>query len=250
MISPDGKVTVSDSAVPGEVQVWAEVVNDGKTITTDKLTVTIVDHAEQKLLEKGSNWKYLDNGSDQGTAWKKPGFDDNSWKSAPAPLGYPASEKRPLFGNIASVISYGPDSQNKFPTTYFRAEFEIEDLSKIGKQGQINFGIDDSVILYLNGHEIGRHNLPEGDITYDQYLSDLSGSSVADESAYETFFLDEDDLSHLVEGTNVLAAEVHQDRPTSSDVYWDMELIVNSMAGEDHEPEVDSLGLNVNENDF
>ena len=43
---------------------------------------------------------------------------------------------------------------------------------------------------------------------------------------------------------------MHQDRPTSSDVYWDMELVVNSMAGEDHEPEVDSLGLNVNENDF
>ena len=30
-ISPDGKVTVSEGAVPGEVQVWAEVVNDGKT---------------------------------------------------------------------------------------------------------------------------------------------------------------------------------------------------------------------------
>ena len=155
-----------------------------------------------------------------------------------------------MFGNIASVISYGPDSQNKFPTTYFRTEFEIEDLSKIGKQGQINFGIDDSVILYLNGHEIDRHNLPEGDITYDQYLFDISGSSVADESAYETFYLDETDLSHLVEGTNVLAAEVHQDRPTSSDIYWDMELIVNSIAGGDHEPEVDSLGLNVNENQF
>ncbi len=249
-ISPEGKVTVSEGAVPGKVQVWAEVVNDGKTFTTDKLTVTIVDHAEQKLLEKGGKWKYLDNGSNQGTAWKEPEFDDNSWKSAPAPLGYPASENRPLFGKIASVISYGPDSQNKFPTTYFRTEFEIEDLSKIGKQGQINFGIDDSVILYLNGHEIGRHNLPEDDITYDQYLSDLSGSNVADESAYETFFLDEKDLSHLVEGTNVLAAEVHQDRPSSSDIYWDMDMTVNSNTGGDNDPEVDSLGLNVNENAF
>ena len=92
-----------------------------------------------------------------------------------------------MFGNIDSVISYGPDSQNKIPTYYFRTKFEIEDLSKIGKDGQINFGIDDSVILYLNGHEIGRHNLPEGEIGYDKYLSDLSGSSVADESRYETF---------------------------------------------------------------
>ena len=71
---------------PGEVQVWAEVVNDGKTFTTDKLTITIVDHAEQTIFEKGSKWKYLDNGSDQGTAWREPEFDDSSWKSAPAPL--------------------------------------------------------------------------------------------------------------------------------------------------------------------
>ncbi|MEI4768761.1 hypothetical protein WAX74_03690 [Psychrobacillus sp. FJAT-51614] len=75
------------------------------------------------------------------------------------------------------------------------------------------------------GQEIVRHNLPEGDISCDKYLSFLSGASVADESAYESFDLTEEDLAHLIEGTNVLAAEIHQDRPTSSDVYWDMELV-------------------------
>ena len=79
----------------------------------------------------------------------------------------------------------------------------------------------------MNGQEIGRHNLPEGEIGFDKYLSDLTGSSVADESRYETFTLDAADLAHLVEGTNVLAAEVHQDRPTSSDIYWDMEFITS-----------------------
>ena len=100
----------------------------------------------------------------------------------------------------------------------------------------INFGIDDSVILYLNGQEIGRHNLPEGEIGFDKYLSDLSGSSVADESRYETFTLDAADLAHLVEGTNVLAAEVHQDRPTSSDIYWDMEFVTTVNKEESEEP--------------
>ena len=100
----------------------------------------------------------------------------------------------------------------------------------------INFGIDDSVILYLNGQEIGRHNLPEGEIGYDKYLSDLTGSSVADESRYETFTLDAADLAHLVEGTNVLAAEVHQDRPTSSDIYWDMEFITSVNKETSEEP--------------
>ena len=68
-------------------------------------------------------------------------------------------------------------------------------------------------------------------LDYDKYLSDLSGSSVADESRYETFTLDAADLAHLVEGTNVLAAEVHQDRPTSSDIYWDMEFITSVNKG-------------------
>ena len=234
-ISQDGKITVEEGAKPGYIQVWAEVTNEGKIIETEKVTIQIVEHAEQTLLEKGSIWKYLDNGTDQGTAWREPAFDDSNWASGAAPLGYPVSEDRPMFGDIATVISYGPDSSKKIPTYYFRTTFEVEDLSKIGDVGHINFGIDDSVILYLNGQEIGRHNLPDGEIGYDKYLSDLTGSSVADESNYETFTLDAADLAHLVEGTNVLTAEVHQDRPTSSDIYWDMEFIasVNKEASEE-----------------
>ena len=227
-ISPDGTVTVLDGAVPGEVNVWAEVSHEGKTFETDKITVTVVEHSQETLLEKGSEWKYLDDGSNQETAWKEPTFDDSSWKIGAAPLGYPLTEKRPMFGNIVTTISYGPDSQKKYPTSYFRTEFEIDDLSKVGEVALINFGIDDSVILYLNGHEIARHNLPEGNISFDKYLDDLSGSNVADESAYETFELSKEDLAYLVEGTNVLAAEIHQDRATSSDVYWDMEFVTST----------------------
>ena len=40
------------------------------------------------LVAKGSVWKYLDNGSDQGTAWQLPSFDDTAWTSGTAPLGY------------------------------------------------------------------------------------------------------------------------------------------------------------------
>ena len=238
-ISKEGKVTVEASAKPGKVQVWAEVVNEGKTYETEKVTLEIVKHAEQTIFEKSSTWKYLDDGSNQGTAWKAPNFDDGSWKNGIAPLGYSASENRPMFGTVNTVINHGPDANNKIPTYYFRTTFEVEDLAKIGDVGHINFGIDDSVILYLNGHEIGRHNLPEGEIGFDKYLSDLSGSSVADESRYETFTLDAADLAHLVEGTNVLAAEVHQDRPTSSDIYWDMEFVttVNNETEEETDEE-------------
>ena len=51
--------------------------------------------------------------------------------------------------------------QNKYATTYFRTTFNVEDVSKISSSGLITAGIDDSAIIYLNGAEIARVNLPE-----------------------------------------------------------------------------------------
>ena len=39
------------------------------------------------LLATGSVWKYLDNGSDQGSAWREAAFNDDAWRSGPAKLG-------------------------------------------------------------------------------------------------------------------------------------------------------------------
>ena len=128
--------------------------------------------SDQLLLDRASKWKYLDDGTDQGTAWKEKDFNDSEWKSGVAPLGYPASEKHGTFGNIATIIEYGSDSQNKHATSYFRTTFEVEDLSKISTSGLITAGIDDSAIIYLNGKEIARFNLPEGEeIKFDDYVA-------------------------------------------------------------------------------
>ena len=113
--------------------------------------------------------------------------------------------------------------RNKHATSYFRTTFEVEDLSKISTSGVITAGIDDSAIIYLNGKEIARFNLPEGEeIPFDAYVEDY-GLNDASESSDKTFNLTEEQMSYIVEGTNVLAVEVHQDRPSSSDVFFDME---------------------------
>lgn len=221
-IAADGKVIVQDKTAAGQaVEVWAEVEEKGKTYVSNKMTMNIIEVEEKLLFEGASVWKYLDNGSDQGTAWRAAAFDDSTWKSGGAPLGYPASENRPEFGRITTLIGFGPSSSNKYATSYFRTEFTVDSLANIGDRGLVRFGIDDGVILYLNGHEIGRFNLPEGDIPYNYYSDNL-----ANEDRLEQFQLNASHLQYLVEGKNVLAAEVHQDRPSSSDVYWDMELIV------------------------
>ncbi|PYI84915.1 MAG: hypothetical protein DME26_12325 [Verrucomicrobia bacterium] len=40
------------------------------------------------LVAAGSDWKYLDDGTDQGTNWMRLGFNDSAWKSGQAQLGY------------------------------------------------------------------------------------------------------------------------------------------------------------------
>ena len=51
----------------------------------------------------GAVWRYLDNGSDQGTAWRAAAFNDTGWKSGAAELGYGD-------GDEATVVGYGPNS--------------------------------------------------------------------------------------------------------------------------------------------
>jgi hypothetical protein len=224
-VGKDGKATIAKNAEPGEVEVWAEVSIKGETFKTEEITLQIVDHKEQALIEKSSKWAYLDDGSDQGTEWRALEFDDSSWKTGNAPLGYPEGEEYDVFGKIKTVIEYGPEEYDKFATSYFRSEFEVDDLASIGELGYIEFTVDDSVILYLNGQEIGRFNLPQGDISYDEYLYDVADESQAKDGKLVRIRLDQSELDHLVEGRNVLAAEVHQDDPQSSDLYWDMKLV-------------------------
>ena len=98
------------------------------------------------LLPAGSVWKYLDNGSDQSTAWRATNFDDNAWRSGPAQLGYGD-------GDEATTVGYGPDSNNKYITTYFRRRFDVADRSSFTNL-LLRLQRDDGAVVYLNGLEV------------------------------------------------------------------------------------------------
>ena len=61
-------------------------------------------------------WKYLDNGSNQGSDWFEIDFNDDDWSIGNAELGYGD-------GDEATVVDYGDDENNKYITTYFRHTF-------------------------------------------------------------------------------------------------------------------------------
>ena len=47
-----------------------------------------IEAVDTVLVPTGAVWRYLDNGTNQNTAWRAAGFDDSSWAQGPAELGY------------------------------------------------------------------------------------------------------------------------------------------------------------------
>lgn len=149
--------------------------------------------AEDPLIDAGSTWKYLDDGSNQGTAWYATDFDDSGWASGPAQLGYGGGE--------VTTVSYGPDDQNKYITTYFRQTFEVANAS-LYPDVDIRVKRDDGFVIYLNGQEILRDSMPTGTITYT-----TPASQNLEDNYFRTW---KPNTPTMVNGTNVLAVEIHQ----------------------------------------
>ncbi len=217
----NGQKFSEDDTVPFSVR-WTNVVGGSHRLTAtgrsdagDAYNSQPVNIAvSQTLLASNSVWKYLDNGYDQGTNWITTDFDDSSWASGPAPLGFSDSNGRlPLTTN-----SFGPDANNKYPTTYYRQAVVISNLSKYATF-TLNIQRDDGAVVYLNGVEAGRFNMPTGPIAYTNYAA----ANASDDGA--TTISISLDRTLLREGTNVFAVEIHQDSATSSDIWFVMELL-------------------------
>ena len=130
------------------------------------------------FLSTGHVWKYLDDGSDQGTAWRSPDFDDFGWQSGPSELGYGSDGE-----GVGQNVSYGPDPSAKFPTTYFRTTVTIPDPSAFFNY-LLRVKFDDGIAVYINGVETIRQNLPNT-ATFSSYAN----STVGDEAGWKDFTL-------------------------------------------------------------
>ena len=167
--------------------------------------------AAETLIAPGAAWKYDDTGTDLGTEWREVSYDDSAWASGPAQLGYGD-------GDEATVISYGSDSNNKYPCYYFRHGFSVADPTAYDSL-TLRVVRDDGCVVYLNGTEVARSNMPAGEVTYGTWASAAVGGD--DESAWHEFSVDP---NLLAAEWNVVAVEVHQSSATSSDVSFDLEL--------------------------
>lgn len=164
------------------------------------------------LVSRGSTWKYVDNGSDQGAAWRQPRFNDATWQAGPAQLGYGD-------GDESTTVASGPAGSHYF-TTYFRHAFEVAGASQLSSL-TLRLLRDDGAVVYLNGEEMFRSNMPDPPEVIDYQTP---ASSTVSGNAEDTFFEFALDPAGLVDGTNVLAVEIHQRDADSSDISFDLEM--------------------------
>ena len=174
---------------------------------------TAAHGSETELVQFGaSGWRYLDGGQPPPAAWIQQGFDDSGWNVGPAPLGYGE-------GDEGTVVSFGSDPNQKHITTWLRKTFTVSNPSAIASL-DLRIDRDDAALVYLNGVEVARSNLPAGGILPTTLASSTIGTGV--EGTLVEYAVDP---ARLVSGTNTLAVEVHQAGPNSSDLRLDLELV-------------------------
>lgn len=194
--------------------------SDGELQKSDELSVSITRNVTlsiRTLVPAGAIWKYLDNGSDQGVAWRGVAFNDSAWGSGPAPLGY--SDANGVWP--ATTNSYGPVSTDKYITTYYRQAFVVNDPASLTNM-LMAVQRDDGVLVSLNGVPVLTNNLP-ADIGYRTPASSVIGGS--EETTFVQVALP---ATLLRQGTNVIAAEVHQSGPESTDVFFNLTMTTQS----------------------
>jgi hypothetical protein len=196
---------------PGSYTLSAVAIDlSGLSATSAPVTVSV----PPRIVASGTVWHYLDDGSDPGTDWRNPGFDDSGWSNGVAQLG---------FGNDgeATLLNRTNAAGGTNITFYFRQQFIVpaEELA-----GWTNLVVrllrDDGGVVYLNGTEVFRDNMPAGPV---DYLT-LAASTVGNDSRFHATNVSP---GLLMAGTNLLAAEVHQAALTSSDIGFDLELRPN-----------------------
>lgn len=166
---------------------------------------------EFALVDRRQLWSFLDT-STAPADWADPAYDASGWRVGLGAFGYGAP-------GISTVLDYGPDPGNKRMTAWIRRDFTVVGSGFItGLVAELR--VDDGAAVYLNGNEVLRTNLPAGTLlSTTPALESVVGSAGYD---YNRFLLDAADL---VEGTNTVAVEVHQDTSSSSDLAIDLALL-------------------------
>lgn len=185
----------------------------GNRSATSPVSVVTIEAPFAEVLGFGADWSYSYGDGPQPATWNTPAFDDSAWPAGPTKIGFGD-------GDIVTVL---PDLPTPRPLTlYMRSTFDVTgdpaDLSEL----KLEFARDDGIVVYVNGTEVARDNMPTGPVDHDTQAA--SGvSSRSEETLVRDVVLPADTL---VSGQNTIAVRVHQANAWSADLAFDARLSV------------------------
>ena len=196
------------------------VSNQFNTIISSNAVLTVLPAISFALVSLTNQWKYDQSGNDLGSAWKETNYNDAAWASGRGVLALETLAAVTTLTNTVLALSNG--ASQRILTYYFRTRFVCTNNPATVYLSASNL-VDDGAVVYLNGVEVYRLNMPSGPVN----SSSLAASSVT--GAGEGVFVKSVFSSApLAQGTNVLAVEVHQVDAASSDVVFGLALRAES----------------------
>ena len=171
-------------------------------LANGKGSTFLVNHFETAV-DHNMVWKYsIPNANIPN--WTGLGFDDSGWSNGKMSIGYGDGDDSTLLGG--PIRSY-----------YARSTFQISQYQDIVR-AILDIDYDDGFVAYLNGTEIARAGLVGTPPNFDELSADHE-SQLYQGGALTNIEIDMSVLANvLINGTNVLAIEVHNSDPNSSDL--------------------------------
>lgn len=155
----------------------------------------------ETIIRQGDLWKYRMGDSEPPADWNTIGFDDSGWSAGESGFGYGDDDDNTEVGQTLSL--------------YIRKFFNLDDVSVV-LSSILSIDFDDAFVAYLNGVEVARSHIgiPGIPPAFDDRGEDHEALMVQGMDP-ESFELDQ---TLLVEGSNILAIQVHNAEWTSSDL--------------------------------
>ena len=166
----------------------------------------------EMLIKSNSSWSYLFN-KNPTQNWMSKDFDDSSWHKGITSIGYGDSDLRTKIG--------GDELKKTVSKIFFRHKFDLGNLELNSvKKLKLNLLADDGALIFINGREATRYNLPEGPINLETRALKIVRQDDG-EMIYHNFTIP----SHfLLPGSNVVSVILFQRKGKSSDMRFDLQM--------------------------
>lgn len=167
----------------------------------------------ETLIKSNSEWSYLFN-QNPTQNWMSKDFDDSNWFKGVTTIGFGDS-------GLKTKIK-GKNLQKTVSKIFFRHEFELGNLELNSlKKLKINLLADDGALIFINGREASRYNLPEGPINLETRALKIIRKEDG-EMIYSNFTIP----SHfLLPGKNIVSVILFQRKGQSSDMRFDLQMV-------------------------